>query len=1135
MHHLHSLHVDAERSQNVFTPFYRNPPIRKKKPNEVLTSVQRDLGSYTHKDALDFAAASLSWKNLTADYLLSLPRLDHKIRHLTMQDGIRAYYRVIAERPDSYILTACHVNIHGHHRGDLRFIEVNDCTGANGLENCSLIGKLYLGDVLAVTGMARLRKFEDFDVFKSSEDANCIWMATNVRVLPRTILRGVTFSVLENQTAVVKEQNEVMNIKMGSTLQPDKLYTGDAFLPEPITQFFTREHRDEHKNSLIAKCSKINQYPNPLGTIFHFEDSYELSRIFDVGLKAFTPSAHYYSPETVIETCVLMGYAAAISISNGRFDARPFPMYGTERKEQIVKFSIDNPPDNPTHGKWTTNSRIRISGPPARDDHSRNTVINAVIETVIIDQKSKQLKITARLARDTPKSIKFDNGVHIVCQREALEAQVLKKGFFSETPVGSNGRRIIEALYGGTPIFTTNSYYTPVQYYYPVDPQQIKLNKYQCEYVDMLLDKNPIVVGSSPFGCGKSMTIITAALEICKNNQTRHTLNPYFNKKQKQLLVTQSNYASVNLVEIAQKLIEPLKFVRYVSEKNWKELPEDCLTQSDLPRLMKTEFILWAFGRSESNKLEKKHTTNIISFLLAENLVGPEDFEGQAFRAYNSSFKKKVPWFYDLMEAFFILYDPDIIMTTSDSLQGLMNAEFFKTIPISTIQIDEASQVPEYTLIGLLTSFPKACFGLIGDINQLPPYCETGLEGKLKDYGIGNTMEKAVEGQLFPQAMLREVYRCHPKTTGLLSELFYDGKLISGVQEQTRNQFLRSRPDFWPSVNFPVMIVNNRARGQKMGTSYSNKHEKDIVKQILDSLEKPYNDYQLPASDIGVISFYSAQTSILTEALRGRKVKCGTVDAFQGSEKEVVVLCCTNEKISEFMQLGNRLNVAMSRAKQATIIVGNLNGLKKAKYWGRIVQEVMENGCAIEADCIGKLSPARTQTRNRSRSNRSRRNLNVLFQQAVPTSNPAVLAPNLVLKLPPVPQPVEQLAEQVEAMTVTTPPISAKELVVNLRLQKELEDAKKAVEAMKAEKEKMKSEMEKVQEKEWNICEICLLPYEQGVADRTPKILDCGHTFCQECAGQMARNGSIICGHCRASTNSSADKLKTNFAIYKHV
>ncbi|CAL2034489.1 unnamed protein product [Caenorhabditis brenneri] len=1121
MDHLHSLHVDAERSQNVFTPFYRNPPIRKKKPNEALTSVQRDLRSYTHNDALDFAAASLSWKNSTGDHLRALPRLDHKMRHLTMQDGIRAYYRVIAEKSDSYILSACHVNIHGHHRGDLRFIEVNDRTETFGLDDCSLIGKLYLGDVLAVTGMARLRKFEDFDVFKSSEDANCIWMATNVRVIPRTILRGVTFSVLENQTAVVKEQNEVMNVKMGSTLQPDKLYTGDAFLPEPFTQFFTREHRDEHKNSLIAKCSKINQYPNPLGTIFHFEDSYELSRIFDVGLEAFSPGAHYYSPETVIETCVLMGYAAAISISNGRFDARPFPMYGTERNKLVVKFSIDNPPDNPTYGKWTINSRIRITGPPAKDDHSRNTEINAVIETVIIDQKSKQLKITARLARDIPKSIKFDNGVHIVCQREALEAQVLKKGFFSETPVGSNGRRIIEALYGGTPISSKPIYYES-QYYYPVDPVKIMLNKYQCEYVDMLRGKNPIVVGSSPFGCGKSMTIITAALNIFKTNLAQHNLQPYTVKKQKQLLVTQSNYASVNLVEIAQKLTEPIKFVRYVSEKNWKELPEDCLTQSDLPRLMKTEFILWAFGRSESNKLEKKHTTNMISFLLAETNVEPKDFAGQAFKAYNSGFKKKVPWFYDLMEAFFILYDPDIIMTTSDSLQGLMNAEFFKSIPISTIQIDEASQVPEYTLIGLLTSFPKACFGLIGDIQQLPPYCETGLEGKLKDYGIGNTMERAVEGQLFPQAMLREVYRCHPKTTGLLSELFYDGKLISGVQEHTRTQFMRSRPDFWPSLDFPVMIVNNRARGQKMGTSYSNKHEKDIVKQIIDSLDKPYNNYKLPASDIGVISFYSAQTSILTEALRGRKVKCGTVDAFQGSEKEVIVLCCTNERISEFMQLGNRLNVAMSRAKQATIIVGNLDGLKKAKYWGRIVQEVMENGCAIEADRIGKLQLTRTQPRNRSRSNRNRRN------QAGPSSIPAVPEPTAPPQVAQEAQPVDELAEQ-------TQPISAKDLVANLRLQKELEDAKKTVEAMKAEKEKMKTEMEKVQEKEWNICEICLLPYEQGVVERTPKILDCGHTFCQECAGRMARNGSIFCGLCRATTHSSADKLKTNFAIYKHV
>ncbi|UMM20331.1 hypothetical protein L5515_015642 [Caenorhabditis briggsae] len=520
----------------------------------------------------------------------------------------------------------------------------------------------------------------------------------------------------------------------------------------------------------------------------------------------------------------------------------------------------------------------------------------------------------------------------------------------------------------------------------------------------MLLNPEiPIVVGSSPFGCGKSMTIVTAALEIFKEIDS---MKKKMDKKKRQLLVTQSNYANVNLVDIARKIYledqqekdKKLKFVRFVSEKNWKELPFECLTDYDLPMLMEQVFLDWAtVERSDDPvELEDRHKSDMVLFLTKEKKVDRSRLNSQALRFY-SQVQEEDPWRSTLLQAFFLLYNPDIIMTTADSLQTLLSSRVLKSEDVYTIQIDEASQVPEYTFISLLTQFPKAIYGLIGDIQQLPPYCETGLDGKLKNYGIGNTMERCVEEELFPQAMLREVYRCHPKITGLLSDLFYKGKLISGVTEAMRNTFMENRTDFWPGSNYPVLLINNNESGYKMGTSCGNTSEKLIVQKLLDLLCKPYNGYELEPTQIGVISFYSAQTSVLTEALRGRQVKCGTVDAFQGTERDVIVLCCTNEKISEFMQMSNRINVAMSRAKQVTIIVGNLNGLKKANYWREIVKKAQENRCVIEARSILNTSGPPAGRRQRNRRNNKENfvqkkvNFNENVQKRTNETRPTVL------------------------------------------------------------------------------------------------------------------------------------------------
>ncbi|EFP13111.1 hypothetical protein CRE_07669 [Caenorhabditis remanei] len=992
---------NLEDDQNVFSQFYTKSSPHQRSSRR---SGTKTLKSYKHQDALEFAAMTYTWRDSSERNLPVLPSLPHIIMPLPSSypgsDEICAFYRVLSEQEQKYILIACHVNVHGYHRGDLRFIEVTSRTRLRGVEGSNPIGNLFPGDIVAVTELVRSTNTQSFQsnisVSSVSQDTVCYWIASKIILYPRANQSSqVTFSFLKNRMAVVKGKDEPMLVTVDDwdAVRPDLIYAGQAFEPQKLEINFTEDYQKKKKNNITSKITKISSYPNSFGTIFEFKECKDKNKQFKIGINAFSEDTDLdlEKREEIVETCSLMGFSAANTLFNGRFDCRAFHMHDIYKSGSIVKFRIDNPPSQPTLGLWNNGNRVMFGGPLGD--------VNASIETVISDNEA--LFITARISRDCPKGMDFTEGDYFVSQREMTDHYFLHDGYFQVLEHDSNGRRIIETLYGGKPIEkltepverktldygieyarpfdlnpststskpkkSSNSKHNG-QYYFPSVPQKIALNKYQNEYVKMLLDGNPLIIGSSPFGCGKSMTIITAALEIYKRNCETNILQ----NQTQQLLITQSNYASVNLIEIAKRIcssgdssLQYLQFVRYVSEKNWNELPDNARTDYDMPHLMNSTFAAWATGRIPENdrrlkRLQNNHFNHMLAYVLKNHVVSIHELSGTARKCYDRSGEFRTPFNTVVTEAFFSIYQPDLIMTTADSSKNLLTV----LKEVCTVQIDEASQLPEYTLLGLLKTFPRANFGLIGDIHQLPPYCDDTLDGRLKDYGIGNTMERAIQENLFPTSVLRCVYRCHPKTTKLLSELFYDGVLISGVEEDQRKEFVTKRSDLWPNPEYPIMIIDNKGSSFKMGTSTGNDTEKTLVGKLVNDLTTHRKNPMNPL-DIGVISFYAAQTSILTEHLRGSGVKCGTVDAFQGTEKEVIIMCCTNEIVSDFMQLSNRLNVAMSRAKQATIVVGNLDGLRKAKYWKTIVKRVEEhrNVVGLDGRCnLTRIAPPPTQS-----------------------------------------------------------------------------------------------------------------------------------------------------------------------------
>jgi len=131
----------------------------------------------------------------------------------------------------------------------------------------------------------------------------------------------------------------------------------------------------------------------------------------------------------------------------------------------------------------------------------------------------------------------------------------------------------------------------------------------------------------------------------------------------------------------------------------------------------------------------------------------------------------------------------------------------------------------------------------------------------------------------------------------------------------------------------------------------------DEVTAVCDLIQHLQNQgYSL--EDIGVISAFRAQANALKEGIAKKFSKfdqesIGTIHTFQGSEKKVIILstkvCRSQDNLSWINRRPNLLNVAVSRAKELLILVGNLYRLEKAgSYTRQLVEHIREQGVILE-------------------------------------------------------------------------------------------------------------------------------------------------------------------------------------------
>ena len=307
-----------------------------------------------------------------------------------------------------------------------------------------------------------------------------------------------------------------------------------------------------------------------------------------------------------------------------------------------------------------------------------------------------------------------------------------------------------------------------------------------------------------------------------------------------------------------------------------------------------------------------------------------------------------------------------IYLGTVSSIQG--KRELFKILRFDRVIIDEASQILEPNLIGLLSNFKQIIF--VGDHRQLPAVVAQNIrkskihDPELQAIGLTDTRNSLFE-RLYLSCLKNEWYhaigqlsvqgRMHEEVMKFVSEKFYNGRLKvfkdnPALQIDTRlsreNSSLESRTIFIP-------VEGNETKLH----SKTNDNEAEIAVHVAKMIYDEYNiqDIEFNISTLGIITPFRAQIALIRKKIEKdapelKEITVDTVERYQGGARDVIIYSFCLNHISQFEAISSisdegvdrKLNVALSRAREQVILIGNPSILKKNTLYKELISSYVK-------------------------------------------------------------------------------------------------------------------------------------------------------------------------------------------------
>ena len=326
-----------------------------------------------------------------------------------------------------------------------------------------------------------------------------------------------------------------------------------------------------------------------------------------------------------------------------------------------------------------------------------------------------------------------------------------------------------------------------------------------------------------------------------------------------------------------------------------------------------------------------------------------------------------------------------VIVATVSTLQN--KTCLFALKRFSLAIVDEASQMIEASLVGLLAHHTATDSGqlainkfvLVGDHKQLPAvvrqkeHISAVNEPLLQNIELLNCRESLFErllrlarkrGYNNVIGTLRFQGRMHPEVANFASNMFYGSEQLDIVPlkhqleaslkyeklslDALDDALKAHRVMFFPSQK-------NIVAGQ---SDKVNEQEAYMVATLLSRIYRQYGDAFDAQKTVGVIVPYRNQIAMISKEIEKlgipalQNISIDTVERYQGSQREVIIYSFTVQHLyqlsflsSQIIQengvfIDRKLNVALTRARQQMLLVGNEKVLKHNAIFNRLITEI---------------------------------------------------------------------------------------------------------------------------------------------------------------------------------------------------
>ncbi|MDY6896752.1 MAG: AAA domain-containing protein, partial [Cyanobacteriota bacterium] len=282
---------------------------------------------------------------------------------------------------------------------------------------------------------------------------------------------------------------------------------------------------------------------------------------------------------------------------------------------------------------------------------------------------------------------------------------------------------------------------------------------------------------------------------------------------------------------------------------------------------------------------------------------------------------------------------------------------------IDRIIVDESGMIPQHQTFPLLVRSQRAI--IVGDPLQIEPVI-TLSDQRRDNYYQTSFIDKGLTKNDYHRYSPEEVFNAttYHRAAGASGEDEDKGK---GIQLTEHYRCQPSIIEYCDKIAGYGLEVKTPKKSSKLesnliayhveGNIVNNVNEEEVT-AVYELVQHLLNQGYL-LEDIGVISAFRPQANALETSLRQKfprfdRNSIGTVHTFQGAEKKVIIFSSRvsppqdNSKLGWINKRPNLLNVAVSRAKELFILVGNLDRLKKGKLTRQLVEHIQEQGIVLE-------------------------------------------------------------------------------------------------------------------------------------------------------------------------------------------